>query len=96
MRKALPSSIRIIFACHVATEWKFRNKRWIHSVHSHIDTLVYALDKIHELFVIKLSYRYVMICGDGKTVELLYKIKSDYSVKIEWLHMFGSWHLIKD
>ena len=65
-------------------------------MHSHIDTLVYALDKIHELFVIKLSYRYVMVCGDGEMVELLYKIKSDYSVKIEWLHMLGSWHLIKD
>ena len=62
-----------------------------------IDTLVYALDKIHELFVIKLSYRYVVVYGNGKTVELLYKIKSDYGVKMEWLHiMLGSWHLIKD
>ena len=62
-----------------------------------IDTLVYALDKIHELLVIKLSYHYVTVCGDGKTVELLYKVKSDYGVKMEWLHiMLGSWHLIKD
>ena len=38
-----------------------------------------------------------MVCGDGKTVELLYKIKSDYDVKMEWLHiMLGSWHLIKN
>ena len=57
--------------------------------------LVYALDKIHKLLVIKLSYRYVKVCGDGKTVELLYKIKSDYGVKMEWLHMLGNWHLIK-
>ena len=48
-----------------------------------IDTLAYALDRIHELFVIKLSYRYVMVCGDGKTVELLYKIKYNYGVKME-------------
>ena len=62
-----------------------------------IYTLVYVLDKIHELFVIKLSYHFVMACGDGKTVELLYKIKSDYGVKMEWLYiMLGSWHLIKD
>ena len=62
-----------------------------------IDILVYALDKIHELFVIKLSYHYVTVSGDGKTVELLYKVKSDYGVKMEWLHiMLGSWHLIKD
>ena len=62
-----------------------------------IYTLVYALDKIHELFVIKLSYHFVMTCGDGKTVELLYKIKSDYGVKMEWLYiMLGSWHLIKE
>ena len=59
-----------------------------------IDTLAYALDKIHELFVIKLGYRYVM---DGKTVELFYKIRSGYGVKMEWLHiMSGSWHLIED
>ena len=32
-----------------------------------------------------------MVCGVGKTVELLYKIKSDYGVKMEWLHiMLGS------
>ena len=38
-----------------------------------------------------------MVWGDGKTAELLYKIKSDYGVKMEWLHiMLGSWHLIKD
>ena len=61
-----------------------------------IDMLVYALDKIHKLLVIKLSYHYVKVCGDGKTVELLYKIKSDYGVKMEWLHMLGNWHLIKD
>ena len=60
-----------------------------------IDMLVYALDKIHKLLVIKLSYHYVKVCGDGKTVELLYKIKSDYGVKMEWLHMLGNWHLIK-
>ena len=42
-------------------------------------------------FVIKFSYRYVMVCGVGKTVELPYKIKSDYGVKMEWLHiMLGS------
>ena len=45
-----------------------------------IDMLVYALDKIYEFFVIKLSY-YVMVCGDGKTAKLFYKIKSDYGVK---------------
>ena len=62
-----------------------------------IDTLVYAPDKIHELFVIKLSYHYVMVCSDGKMVELLYEIKSDYGVKMEWMRiMLGSWHLIKD
>ena len=37
------------------------------------DTLAYALDKIHEFFVIKLSYCCVMVCGECKTVELLYK-----------------------
>ena len=59
--------------------------------------LVYAVDNIQELFVTKLSYHYVMLCGDGKTIELLCKIKSDYGVKMEWLHiMLGSWHLIKD
>ena len=62
-----------------------------------VDMLVYALDKIHEFFVIKLSYYYVMVWGECKTVELLYKIKSDYGVKMEWLYiMLGSWHLIKD
>ena len=62
-----------------------------------IYALAYALDMIHELFVIKLSYHFVMACGDDKTVELLYKIKSDYGVKIEWLYiMLGSCHLIKD
>ena len=29
-------------------------------------------------FVIKFSYRYVMVCSVGKTVEFFYKIKSDY------------------
>ena len=62
-----------------------------------IDMPVYPLDKMYEIFVIKLSCRYVMVCRDDKTVELLYKTKSDYSVKMEWLHiMLGSWYLIKE
>ena len=61
-----------------------------------IDMLTHALDKIHELFVIKVNYQYVMVFRDRKMVELFSKIKSDYGVAMEWLHMLGSWHLIKD
>ena len=37
------------------------------------DTLLYALDLIEKLFVKKLGYEYVVICGDGLTVNLFYQ-----------------------
>ena len=59
-------------------------------------TLLYALDLIKDLFVGKLGYKQVMVCGDGKSVNLLYKIKDDYGTEMDWLLiMLGTWHLIK-
>ena len=62
-----------------------------------MDTVLYAVGLIKELFVEKLKYRYVMVCGDGKTVEILYKIKNEYGADMKWmLVMLGTWHLLKD
>ena len=38
-------------------------------------TLLYTISLIREMFIEKLGYRQVMLCGDGKTVNLLYKIR---------------------
>ena len=62
-----------------------------------IDTLLYALSLLKELFVVKLGYIHVMVYEDGKTVNLLYKIKDEYGMEMSWLLvMLGTWHLLKD
>ena len=62
-----------------------------------IDTIQYALTLIKELFIDKLGYKYVVVCGDGKTVNILYTIEDEYGTEMAWLLvMLGSWHLIKD
>ena len=59
------------------------------------DTIMMALTQIEEIFVKKLKYKHVMVCGDGKTVNVLHAIKDEYH--FSWLLvMLGSWHLIKD
>ena len=62
-----------------------------------LDTLLYALSLLKELFVEKLGFKHVMVCGDGKTVNLLNKIKDEYGKEMSWvLIMLGTWHLLKD
>ena len=62
-----------------------------------IETVLYAIGKIKELFVDTLKYKYVMVCGDGKTVELLYRIKNEYGYEMKWmLVMSETWHLLND
>ena len=62
-----------------------------------IETVLYAIGKIKELFVDTLKYKYVMACGDGKTVELLYRIKNEYGYEMKWmLVMSETWHLLND
>ena len=38
-----------------------------------------------------------MMCSNGKTVELLYRIKNECGSEMKWmLVMLGTWHLLKD
>ena len=61
------------------------------------DTLLHALFKIEDLFVLKLGYKYVVVCGDGLTVQMLYKIQDEYGTSLKWLQiMLGTWHTMKD
>ena len=46
------------------------------------ETILHLLE---ELFVLKLCYKYVVVCGDGVTVNLLYQIKDDYGEAMSWL-----------
>ena len=62
-----------------------------------LDTALYALEIMHKLFVLKLNYRHVVVCRDGKTVNLLYKIKDEYGHEMEWLLVIlGPWYLLKN
>ena len=39
----------------------------------------------------------MLVCGDGKTVNILHHIKDEYSTSMPWLLVvLGTWHLIKD
>ena len=43
-----------------------------------------------------MGFQYVVVCGDGKTVNILYKIKDEYGENMSWLVvMLGSWHMMK-
>ena len=58
---------------------------------------VYMIDKIKELFVGNLKYKYVMVCDDGKTVELLYLIKNEFGSEMKcMLVILETWYLLKD
>ena len=49
------------------------------------------------LRILHLAYKYVVVCDDGKTVNILYTIKDEYGTEMAWLLvMLRSWHLIKD
>ena len=62
-----------------------------------LDTVLYALEIIHKLFVLKLNYRHVMVCEDGKTVNILYKMKDKDRQEMEWLLVIlGTWYLLKN
>ena len=61
------------------------------------ETVLYEIGKIKELFIDTLKYKYVMVCGNEKTVELLYRMKNEYGSEMKWmLVMLGTWHLLKD
>ena len=60
-----------------------------------IKTVLHAIGKIKELFVDTLKYKYVMVCGDGKTVKLPHWIKNEYGSEMKWmLVMLETWHLL--
>ena len=60
-----------------------------------IKTVLHAIGKIKELFVDTLKYKYVMVCGDGKTVKLPHRIKNEYGSEMKWmLVMLETWHLL--
>ena len=40
-----------------------------------VDTVLYALDRLKELFIKKLGYTHLIVCGDGVTVNILHMIK---------------------
>ena len=62
-----------------------------------VETLLYAIVKIKKLFVDTLKYKYVMVCGDGKTVEMLYWIENEYGSEMKWmLVILETWHLLRD
>ena len=61
------------------------------------DTVLYTLNIIEELFIKKLKYEHIIVCGDGLTVNILYQIKDEYGKSMDWLVvMLGSWHTLKD
>ena len=61
-----------------------------------IDTLYYAVSLTKELFVEKMGFKYVVVCGDQKTVIVLYKIKDEYGEHMSWpVVMLESWHMMK-
>ena len=61
-----------------------------------VETILYALSLVKELFVGKLGHKKVVVCGDGKTVNVLYKIKDEYGSEMSWLIvMLGTWHMLK-
>ena len=62
-----------------------------------VEIMLYAIVKIKELFVDTLKYKYVMVCGDGKTVEMLYWIENEHGSEMKlMLVMLETWHLLKD
>ena len=40
------------------------------------DTVLYALNIIEELFIKKLKYEHIIVCGDSLTVNILYQINA--------------------
>ena len=51
------------------------------------DILLDALFKIERLLVLKLGYKEVIVCGDGLTVQMLYKIQDEYGSSMGWLQL---------
>lgn len=61
------------------------------------ETIMYALSRLEELFITKLGYKYMLVSGDGVTVNILYQIKDEYGAAMNWLlPMLGTWHTLKD
>ena len=47
------------------------------------------------LQVLQLEYKWVIVVGDGKTYDLLQKIKSDYGQVMKWLLLMPEdWHIL--
>ena len=58
---------------------------------------VYVIGKIKEFFFDNLKYKYVMVCDDGKTVELLHLIKNEFGSEMKcMLVILETWYLLKD
>ncbi|CAC5360384.1 unnamed protein product [Mytilus coruscus] len=61
------------------------------------ETLKTILDKLHQDFKIGRELKHLMMVGDGKTYDLLVKLKLELKDDLSWLLPFpGDWHILKN
>ena len=61
------------------------------------DTIMYALNRLEDLFIFKLGYRKLIISGDAKVYDVIWKIKAEYGSSMDWIEIvLGTWHTLRD
>ncbi len=53
-----------------------------------------VLEQFYDLFQIGKKLQYLLVVGDGKTVDILCKLKEEYPKELAWCIAYpGDWHL---
>ena len=59
------------------------------------DTVLHVLNKLHHTFIVKMSFRWLIVVGDAKTYDILQELRRQYGSQMQWmLPLPGDWHIL--
>ncbi|CAC5411600.1 unnamed protein product [Mytilus coruscus] len=61
------------------------------------DTVKHSLEILHQNLNVGQDINHLVVVGDGKTYDLLVKLKGEYGSELDWVLPFpGDWHILKN
>ena len=59
------------------------------------DTILRILNKLHHIFIVERSIRWLVVVGDAKTQDILQNLQHQYGGQLQWMLPFpGDWHIL--
>ena len=59
------------------------------------DTILRILNKLHHIFIVERTIRWLVVVGDAKTQDILQNLQHQYGGQLQWMLPFpGDWHIL--